>query len=125
MPKARFDACGLKPDSKSSHEGDQALLSRTCGTGGPAFDVGEVSELFTAVDSTNGESRALAGRPLVPLSYSAMLPPREDSNLRPTLSRQSRDLSPLVFRCPDSEAEIRLPLSLCGGQVPGGTFECG
>jgi hypothetical protein len=37
--------------------GDQALLSRTCGTGGPAFDVGEVSGLFTTADSKKARRR--------------------------------------------------------------------
>jgi hypothetical protein len=56
--------------------------------------VDEVSELFTTADFknvTNGESRAGAGRPLVPLSYGAMfaapggLEPPTDAE--PTIAR--------------------------------------
>ena len=65
------------------------MCLRTCGIDGPAFDVGEVSDLFTTVDSEKGarlRQEATAGKPvarvarvslnlLVPLSYGAIAAP--------------------------------------------------
>lgn len=108
MPKVRFDACGLMPDSKSSR-GETKLCCR-----GPAGRVVPLSTWAKYPDSSPplirkrpAVAKAMAGKPvarvarvslnlLVPLSYRAIaalegLEPSTDA------SRQSRDLSPPVF----------------------------
>jgi hypothetical protein len=54
------------------------LCLRTCGIDGPAFDVGEVSDLFTTVDWKKGPVARVARvslNLLVPLSYGAIAAP--------------------------------------------------
>ena len=104
----------LKPDSKSSRMRDQALLSRTCGTGGPAFDVDEVSELFTTSLRLREHAKAAAPKPTWAKAGTASA--SYGSASQQSGSHQWRESR--VCRPPARAAELRCDFAAPGGLEP-------